>query len=121
MRCPAISAVAAATSASKRPCAPPRRERDMTIHRKHELPVITNVSRRGVLAGLGAGSAFVLAAQFPALAAPPFYPTGAEAMPNKTVSDPHVFISIASDGTVTIIAARAEMGTGAARAAMIVT
>src|SRR4051794_21621611 len=42
MRCPAISAAAAATSASKRPSAPPRRERDMTIHRTHETSVITN-------------------------------------------------------------------------------
>ncbi len=57
----------------------------------------------------------MLAAQFPALAAPPFYPTGAEAMPNKTVSDPKIFVSIAPDGIVTIVAARAEMGTGAAR------
>ncbi len=87
----------------------------MTIHRTREIPVITNVSRRRMLKGLAAGSAFVLAARFPALAAPPFYPTGAEAMPNKTVSDPKVFIAIAPDGTVTIVAARAEMGTGAAR------
>ena len=36
-------------------------------------------------------------------------------MPNKTVSDPKVFVSIAPDGIVTIVAARAEMGTGAAR------
>ena len=50
----------------------------------------------------------VLAAQFPAAAAPPFYPTGADSMPNKTVSDPKVFIAIAPDGTVTIVAARAE-------------
>ena len=56
----------------------------------------------------------MLAAQFPGLAAPPFYPTGAEAMPNKTVSDPQIFVSIAPDGIVTIVAARAEMGTGAA-------
>ena len=87
----------------------------MTFHRNHTHPVITNVSRRGLLKGTLASGAFVLAAQFPALAAPPFYPTGAEAMPNKTVSDPHVFVSIASDGIVTIVAARAEMGTGAAR------
>ncbi|MGB9368512.1 MAG: molybdopterin cofactor-binding domain-containing protein [Xanthobacteraceae bacterium] len=87
----------------------------MTIHRTHEIPVISNVSRRRMLKGLAAGSAFVLAARFPALAAPPFYPTGAEAMSNKTVSDPKVFIAIAPDGTVTIVAARAEMGTGAAR------
>ena len=36
-------------------------------------------------------------------------------MPNGTVSDPQVFVSIAPDGIVTIVAARAEMGTGAAR------
>ena len=57
----------------------------------------------------------MLAAQYPALAASPLYPTGAEAMPNKTVSDPKMFVSIAPDGIVTIVAARAEMGTGAAR------
>ena len=87
----------------------------MTVHRTHEIPVITNVSRRGLLKGMVASGGLVLAASFPALAAPPFYPTGAEAMPNKTVSDPHVFVSIAPDGIVTIVAARAEMGTGAAR------
>src|ERR1041385_4522989 len=115
MRCPATCAAAAATSASMRPCAPPRGEHDMTIHRIHEIPVITNVSRRRLLKGLAASGGLVLAAQYPALAAPPFYPTGAEAMPNKTVSDPHVFIAIAPDGIVNIVAARAEMGTGAAR------
>src|SRR5882724_11031182 len=112
MRCREISAVAAATSASKRPFAPPRRERDMTIHRTHEFPVISNVSRRGMLKGLAA-TGLVLSAQFPALAAPPFYPTGAEKMPNGTVSNPKLFVSIAPDGIVTIVAARAEMGTGA--------
>ena len=64
MRCPAISAGAAAISAFMRPCAPPRRERDMTIHTR-EIPVITNVSRRRMLQGLGGG--LVLAAQFPAV------------------------------------------------------
>ena len=97
--------------------APPRRERDMTIHTR-EIPVITNVSRRGMLKGIAATGSLVIAAQFPAMAAPPFYPTGAEAMPNKTVSDPKVFIAIAPDGIVTIVAARAEMGTGAARTSL---
>jgi isoquinoline 1-oxidoreductase beta subunit len=90
----------------------------MTIHRTHETPVITNVSRRGMLKGIAATGSLVIAAQFPAMAAPPFYPTGAEAMPNKTVSDPKVFIAIAPDGIVTIVAARAEMGTGAARTSL---
>ncbi|MFV0478445.1 MAG: molybdopterin cofactor-binding domain-containing protein [Parahaliea sp.] len=37
---------------------------------------------------------------------------GADAMPGGTVDDPLVFVSIADDGTVTIVAHRAEMGTG---------
>src|SRR6202051_4254083 len=40
------------------------------------------------------------------------YQTGADKMPHGTVVDPRVFVSIASDGTVTIVAHRAEMGTG---------
>jgi isoquinoline 1-oxidoreductase subunit beta len=36
-------------------------------------------------------------------------------MPNGVKTDPRIFLSIAKDGTVTIVAARAEMGTGAAR------
>jgi isoquinoline 1-oxidoreductase beta subunit len=87
----------------------------MTIHRTRDIPVIANVSRRSLLAGLAAAGGLVLSARFPALAAPPFYPTGAEKMPNGTVSDPKVFVAIAPDGIVTIVAARAEMGTGAAR------
>ncbi len=46
------------------------------------------------------------------------YPTGASAMPNGVVSDPKVFVSIGNDGIVSIVAARAEMGTGAARTAL---
>src|SRR4029077_15627497 len=38
--------------------------------------------------------------------------TGADKMPHGTVSDPHVFVAIASDGTVTITAHRGEMGPG---------
>lgn len=37
---------------------------------------------------------------------------GAASMPGGTVDDPLVFVSIAPDGTVTIVAHRAEMGTG---------
>ena len=33
-------------------------------------------------------------------------------MPGKTVYDPHIFVSIAPDGTVTIVTHRSEMGTG---------
>ncbi|MFP5443941.1 MAG: molybdopterin cofactor-binding domain-containing protein, partial [Betaproteobacteria bacterium] len=37
---------------------------------------------------------------------------GAASMPGGTVDNPLVFVSIATDGTVTIVAHRAEMGTG---------
>ncbi|KQW02317.1 xanthine dehydrogenase family protein molybdopterin-binding subunit [Rhizobacter sp. Root1221] len=37
---------------------------------------------------------------------------GADSMPGGTVDNPLVFVSIAADGTVTIVAHRAEMGTG---------
>ena len=40
------------------------------------------------------------------------YPTGGENMPHGLVYDPLVFVSIDEDGTVTIVAHRAEMGTG---------
>ena len=53
----------------------------MTIHTR-EIPVITNVSRRRVLQGLGGG--LVLAAQFPAVRDALAYPTGADKMPNGT-------------------------------------
>ena len=91
----------------------------MTDLSTHDKFSITNVSRRGLLKGIAATGGLVLAAQFPtvrgALAA---YPTGADAMPNGVVSNPKVFISIGSDGIVSIVAHRAEMGNGAARTAL---
>jgi isoquinoline 1-oxidoreductase subunit beta len=79
-------------------------------------PLIENVSRRRFLARVGG---FVLAVQiFPTRTFAEMhenYKTGAAAMPGGVVTDPHVFVSIDKDGEVTIIAARAEMGTGAAR------
>jgi isoquinoline 1-oxidoreductase beta subunit len=77
--------------------------------------ILENVSRRSVLGGGLALTGFVMAVQvLPAGARQPLklYPTGAEGMPNKTVSDPKVFVSIDKTGTVKIIAHRAEMGTG---------
>ena len=73
---------------------------------------VDNVSRRSVLKGLGLAGGFVLAA--PVMSRPGFaaYQTGADKMPHGTVVNPRVFVSIASDGTVTILAHRAEMGTG---------
>ena len=75
--------------------------------------VIENVSRRGFLQGVVATGSFVIAAElFPARLALAAYATGADKMPHGTVSDPHVFVAIDRDGTVTIVAHRAEMGTG---------
>ncbi len=75
------------------------------------LTVIENVSRRSVLKG---ATGFVVAATFlPAVAkAYEPYHHGGETMPHGVVNDPHVFVSIDPDGTVTIVAHRSEMGTG---------
>ncbi|HEX5957922.1 MAG TPA: molybdopterin cofactor-binding domain-containing protein, partial [Hyphomicrobiaceae bacterium] len=89
---------------------------DLNTHGKIE---IINVSRRGLLKGVAATGAFALALQIPGVKnALADYPTGATAMAHGTVNNPNVFISIAGDGTVSIIAARAEMGNGAARTAL---
>jgi isoquinoline 1-oxidoreductase beta subunit len=84
--------------------------------------IIENVSRRGVLKGVVATGALILAVRsLPSMAAGsglPKYQTGAGAMPHGVVTDPHVFIAIDSAGLVTIVAARAEMGTGAARTSL---
>jgi isoquinoline 1-oxidoreductase subunit beta len=85
----------------------PRKLRGFEQHIKVE-----NVSRRSILKGLGLAGGFVLAA--PVMSRPAFakYETGAGKMPHGTVVDPKVFVAIAPDGTVTIVAHRAEMGTG---------
>jgi len=75
-----------------------------------------HMTRRGFLqGGLGALTLAVTAnglvsAVWAADAAPQKY--GADGMPGGTVDDPLAFVSIAPDGTVTIVAHRAEMGTG---------
>jgi isoquinoline 1-oxidoreductase subunit beta len=73
---------------------------------------VENLSRRGILKGLGLAGSFVLAAPLMSRSAFAAYETGASKMPHGTVVDPRVFVSIAPDGIVTIIAHRAEMGTG---------
>ena len=84
---------------------------------------IENVSRRNLLKGFAFGGGLALMARLiPADAraaqSGQFYPSGSDSMPHGTVNDPHVFVSIAPDGTVTIMAARAEMGTGAPRTSL---
>src|SRR6202166_4084980 len=73
---------------------------------------IEKISRRSVLKGLGIAGGLVLAAPVMSRQAFAAYQTGAAKMPHGTVVDPRVFVAIASDGTVTIVAHRAEMGTG---------
>lgn len=72
--------------------------------------VLRNVSRRGFLQGAAAG--FALAAFYGPASAFDRYPTGGDDMPHGLKYDPLLFVAIAPDGTVTITAHRAEMGTG---------
>lgn len=69
---------------------------------------ILRVDRRLFLKGAGLALAAVAA---PAAAFEP-YPVGGADMPHGVVPDPLVFVSIAPDGQVTLVAHRAEMGTG---------
>ena len=73
---------------------------------------VEKISRRSVLKGLGITAGFVLAVPVMSRRAMAAYTTGAAAMPHGTVVDPRVFVAIAPDGTVTIVAHRSEMGTG---------
>ena len=73
---------------------------------------VEKISRRSILKGLGIAGGLVLAAPVMSRQGFAAYQTGAEKMPHGTVVDPRVFVAIASDGTVTIVAHRAEMGTG---------
>jgi isoquinoline 1-oxidoreductase subunit beta len=89
----------------------------MTKHLREFAPTsgIENVSRRGVLKGILSTTGLVLAVHVlpsrPALAddAPKW---GADGMPHGTVNNPLAFVSIAPDGTVTIVCHRSEMGQG---------
>jgi isoquinoline 1-oxidoreductase beta subunit len=73
---------------------------------------VVNVSRRQFVQGLSLGG-LVLAVGYPSTArAQAAKQYGADAMPNGWVDDPMAFVSIASDGTVTIVCHRSEMGQG---------
>lgn len=77
--------------------------------------VLNNLSRRGFLKGVGVTGAFVVAASwglpdaFGEVAEKKY---GGDAMPHGVVDDPKVYVSIATDGTVTVICNRSEMGQG---------
>jgi len=77
-----------------------------------ERVTVEKISRRSVLKGLGIAGGLVLAAPVMSRQAFAAYQTGAGIMPHGTVVDPKVFVAIAPDGIVTILAHRAEMGTG---------
>ncbi|MCJ8204620.1 xanthine dehydrogenase family protein molybdopterin-binding subunit [Pseudomonas sp. RGM2987] len=75
--------------------------------------VLSNLSRRGFLKGASATGVLVLAASWglpDAFAEEKKY--GAEGMPHGAVDDPKVYVSIAADGSVTVICNRSEMGQG---------
>ncbi|WP_044561603.1 xanthine dehydrogenase family protein molybdopterin-binding subunit [Azospirillum sp. B4] len=78
---------------------------------------LTNLSRRAVLMGLGAGT-FVLASGLGGGALAEDKPQdkpkkyGGEAMPGGVKDDPRLFVAVAADGTVTLLCHRAEMGQG---------
>lgn len=74
---------------------------------------LSNLSRRGFLKGVGATGALVLAASWgwqEAFAEDKKF--GADGMPHGWVDDPKVYVSIASDGSVTVLCNRSEMGQG---------
>ena len=71
---------------------------------------LAHVSRRGFMAGSAAG--FAVAAFAGDAGAFARYKTGGDYMPHGLRYDPHLFIAIDGDGTVTLTAHRSEMGTG---------
>ncbi|CAN1603072.1 molybdopterin cofactor-binding domain-containing protein [Pseudomonas mediterranea] len=75
--------------------------------------VLSNLSRRGFLKGASATGVLVVAATWglsDAFAEEKKF--GAEGMPHGAVDDPKVYVSIAADGSVTVICNRSEMGQG---------
>lgn len=82
----------------------------------NQLPhdfTLSNLSRRGFLKGVGATGALVLAASWgwqDAFAEDKKF--GADGMPHGWVDDPKVYVSIAADGSVTVVCNRSEMGQG---------
>src|SRR5713101_6093875 len=74
--------------------------------------VLANVSRRRFVQGMSLGGlVLVVGVQSVARAQEP-KKYGADGMPNGWVDNPLAFVSIAEDGTVTIVCHRSEMGQG---------
>jgi isoquinoline 1-oxidoreductase beta subunit len=79
------------------------------------MNIIENVSRRGFLQGVVASGVFVLSAR---LVPEPLWAAEGEAA--AAGIEPSLWMSIASDGTVTIVAHRSEMGCGSRTALPLV-
>ena len=76
---------------------------------------LSNLSRRGFIKGVSAAGVLVVAASWglqDAFAKEKEKKFGADGMPHGWVDDPKVYVSIAADGTVTVICNRSEMGQG---------
>ena len=75
---------------------------------------IDNRDRRTILKGIAATGGLALAAHILPIGAAwaEEEATGAAGMPHGTVNNPLAFVSIAKDGTVTIVCHRSEMGQG---------
>jgi isoquinoline 1-oxidoreductase beta subunit len=74
--------------------------------------IVANVSRRRFVQGLSLGG-LVVAVGYPSAArAQEGKKYGADGMPNGWVDNPLAFVSIAENGTVTIVCHRSEMGQG---------
>lgn len=82
------------------------------MSRSDDTLLLANVSRRGLLKGMAGVSAFLLAARWDLGLASEQAQFGAGAMPGGWVDNPNVFIHIDTDGLVTIVNNRAEMGQG---------
>ena len=78
------------------------------------MKLIENVSRRGFMQGAIASGVFILSARF---LPEPLWAAEGEA---AAAFDPSVWLAIASDGTVTIVAHRSEMGCGSRTALPLV-
>ena len=82
------------------------------MSRSDDRLLLANVSRRGLLKGLAGASALMLAVRWDLGLASEKAQFGAGAMPGGWVDNPNVFIHIDSEGAVTIVNNRAEMGQG---------
>lgn len=84
----------------------------MTVNVKMaEAAGVINISRRSILVGLGT-CALVLAIPTSSVMAQETKKYGGDAMEGGLKDDPRIFLSIANDGTVTLLCNRAEMGQG---------